>query len=236
MGYNLKPSYSSVDELQTRDRAITVLYGRQPDDLGGNIVPIAVDAAGNLTVGTGLSLSASDIDFGDVVIKGVTDPSLQGTVHTPGEERVGLIRVGDAAAPDANLYEVLTRDPRFNFIGTALEVTAGGTGTVYATQTISVVAPTFTTFASTGIVGANVRGFNNKSFVVRNTGANPVQVRAFVSMDNAVAYDVPILVASTLAAGAAVWVDDSRAFTHLRFELQRDPAGDTTVTIKGFAQ
>lgn len=235
MGYNLKPSYSSVDELQTRDRAITVLYGRQPDELGGNIVPIKVDAAGNLTVGTGLSLSASDIDFGDVVIKGVTDPSLQGDVYTAGEERVGLIRVGDAGAPNANLYEVLTRDPRFNFIGTALEVSAGGTGNLYAVQTISVVAPTYTTFASTGITAGNVRGYLNKSFVAKNTGANPVDVRAFVSMDNGVTYDVPILAAATLAAGASVWVDDSRAFTHIRFELQRN-TGDTTVTIKGFAQ
>lgn len=236
MGYNLKPSYSSVDELQTRDRAITVLYGRQSDDLGGNIVPIKVDAAGNLTVGTGLSLSASDIDFGDFVMKGVTDPTLQGDVHTAGEERIGLIRVGDATAPNANLYEVLTRDPRFNFIGTALEVSVNGTGNVFATQTISVVAPTFTTFASTGVTGANVRGYTNKSFTAKNTGANACQVRAFVSMDDGVTYDVPILVASPLASGASVWIDDSRAFTHLRFEIQRDVAGDTTVQIKGFAQ
>jgi hypothetical protein len=235
MAYNLKPSYASVDELQTRDRAITIMYGRQPDALGGNIVPIKVDAAGNLSVGTGLTLTASDIDLGDFVMKGVTDPLLVGDVHTPGEERIGLIRVGDAAAPNVNLYEVLVRDPRLNFIGTALEVSAGGTGNLYALQTISVVAPTYTTFASTGITAANVRGYNNKSFVAKNTGAVSCQVRAFISMDNGVNYDVPILVASTLAPGASVWVDDGRAFTHLRFEIQRG-AGDTTVTLKGFAQ
>ncbi len=235
MGYNLKPSYSSVDELQTRDRAITVLYGRQPDELGGNIIPVKVDASGNLSVGTGLTLTASDIDLGDFVMKGVTDPLLVGDAHTPGEERIGLIRVGDVAAPNANLYEVLTRDPRFNFIGTALEVSAGGTGLVFAAQNISVVSPTYDTFASTGITAANVRGYLNKSFVAKNTGANTCQVRAFVSMDNGVTYDVPILPASSLVAGASVWVDDGRAFTHIRFEIQRG-AGDTTVQIKGFAQ
>jgi len=235
VGYNLKPSYSSVDELQTRDRAITVLYGRQPDALGGNIVPIKVDASGNLSVGTGLTLTASDLDLGDFVMKGVTDPLLVGDTHTPGEERIGLIRVGDAAAPNVNLYEMLVRDPRFNFIGTALEVTAGGTGTVFAVQTIAVVAPTYTTFASTGITAAAVRGLTNKSFVAKNTGAATCQVRAFVSLDNGVTYDVPILAASTLTAGASVWIDDGRAFTHLRFEIQRG-AADTTIQIKGFAQ
>lgn len=235
MAYNLKPSYASVDELQTKDRGISILYGRTPDALGGDIVPIKVDASGNISVGTGLTLTAGDIDLGDFVMKGVTDPFLQGDVHTVGEERIGLIRVGDAGAPNVNLYEQLVRDVRFNFTGGALQVTAGGNGTIYAAQVIAVVSPTFDSFASTGITAANVRGLNTKSFTVENIGANPVSVRAFVSLDDGVTYTIPILASTPLAAGSSVWVDDGRAFTHIRFELQRG-AGDTSVRIKGFAQ
>lgn len=233
MAYNLKPSYSSVDELNSRDRAISILYGRQADALGGNIVPINVDAGGNLILGTGMTLSASDIDIGDVVIKGVTNPALQGTTYTPGEERIGLIRVGDASAPNASLYEVLVRDPRLTFTGNSLQVTGGNNA--IAAQTISIVAPTFTAFASTGISPLLVAGYRDKSFVVTNTGANSVTVRAYVSMDNGAAYDTPILVPSALAPGAHLWMDDARAFTGVRFEFQRG-AGDTTVVIKGYAQ
>lgn len=236
MSYNLKPEYASVDELNSRDRAISIMYGRQDDAAGGKIVPIKVDAAGNLVIGTGLTLAASNIDLGDFVMKGVTDPLLTGDAYTAGEERIGLIRVGDTSAPNANLYEQLVRDPRLTFTGTALQVTAGGNGTVYAAQTISVVAPTYTTFSSTGIADANVRGLNQKSFTVENTGGvNSVSVRASVSMDNGVTFTTPIINSTLLAAGSSIWIDDARAFTHIRFELQRG-AGDTTVRIKGFAQ
>lgn len=235
MTYNLKSSYASVDELSTRDRGVSILYGRQPDALGGNIVPITVDAGGHLSIGTGLVLSASDIDIGDVVIKGVTDPTLQGTVYTPGEERIGLIRVGDITSPNANLFEVLTRDPRLNFVGSALEVTSGASGTIHPIQNITITAPTYTTFSSGSITPYSALGYVSKSYLVKNTGAIQAQVRAFVSLDG-VTYDIPVLAASLLAPGASTWISETRAFTGIQFQVQRDPGGDTTMQFKGFAQ
>lgn len=61
MNYNLKPSYSSVDEFTTRDRGISILYGRIPDSLGGDIVPIAINAEGQLSLGTDITLNVSEI-------------------------------------------------------------------------------------------------------------------------------------------------------------------------------
>lgn len=239
MAYNLKPSYASVDELQTRDRAITILYGRQPDALGGNIVPIKVDADGNLSIGTNLMLSASDIDLGDIVMKGVTDPSLQGDVHTPGEERVGLIRVGDLSAPDVNLYEVLVRDPRFSFVGAALQTTAVGSGTVFPVEMgLAVTAATHTTFAPIGQT-FNLKGLLERALYILNTGAADVDIRGVASIDDGVTFDIVVVAASTLSAGASALtsadIGGISAFTHFKWEAQR-VAADTTVTIKGFGE
>lgn len=175
--YNLKPVYEGVDELTSRDRAMTILYGRQPDALGGKIVPIEVDGAGKLVIGTGLTLTASDIDLGDFCMKGVTDPSLKGDVYTPGEERIGLIRVGDAGAPNTNLYEILVRDPRFSFnVDNAVKVAVNTTGTaVQHFNGTATVVPATITFAA-----------KSKSILIENTNAavNPLQV----SFDGGVTY------------------------------------------------
>lgn len=233
MSYNLKPSYSGVDELQTRDRGVSVLYGRTPDALGGEIIPIKVDAAGSLVFGTSVSLSG---EF-TALSKGIFDPTFVDPQPEAGASIVGLMPANSVAAVSSSLYALLAQDPRFTFTSGALNVAASGTNsTIFATQNISVVAPTYTSFSSSGITPANVRGFASKSFVAKNTGANPCQVRAFVSMDSGTTYDVPILSASVLAAGSSVWIDDERAFTNFQFQIQRDPSGDTTVQLKGYTQ
>lgn len=120
MGYNLKPAYTSVDELQSRDRAISILYGRQPDPLGGNIIPINVDASGNLVIGSGLVLNTDDIDIGDIVLKGITSAA------GPGLADDTEVRLGARAATGqpAGLYSLFTEDPRLTFTASALHVNA----------------------------------------------------------------------------------------------------------------
>src|ERR1035437_5377793 len=49
MTYNLQPSYATVSELTTNDKAISVMYGRMAD---GTIVPIRVDSSGAVAVAT----------------------------------------------------------------------------------------------------------------------------------------------------------------------------------------
>lgn len=61
MSYDLKTFYASVDELTTRDRGLAIVYGRVPDNLGGGVVPIKVDATGALLLGTSVTLNVSDI-------------------------------------------------------------------------------------------------------------------------------------------------------------------------------
>lgn len=78
MGYNLKSSYSGTEELTSADRAIAVLYGRQPDALGGNLLPIAIDAAGNLTLGASVTLNVSEVT--PVLVEQENPALLQATV------------------------------------------------------------------------------------------------------------------------------------------------------------
>ena len=107
MSYNLKPSYSGVDELTTRDRGVSIIYGRKPDALGGEIVPIGVDTDGNLTIGTVLNLDTSDINIGDVVVRGIYDPSVVGPNPEVGEARIGLKLLSDLSPINTGLYAVL---------------------------------------------------------------------------------------------------------------------------------
>lgn len=235
MGYNLKPTYSSVDELQSKDRAISILYGRLPDNLGGSIVPIRVDGSGNLIIGTALSLDTDDLDIGDVVVKGITDPTLDGSTLTVGEERFGLHRVGDLTAVNADLHAVLSWDPRMNFSGASLNITTSGSGVVFATATATIDSPAYDSYTDVGSA-YSVQGYSRKSFTLRNTGVNPVNVRGFASVDGGVTYDVPITPAANLDPGGLLWVDEERAFTHFKFQVQRNAAGDSSVELKGFAQ
>jgi hypothetical protein len=62
MSYNLKPSYPSVDAFTTRDRGVSVLYGRVPDALGGDIVPVAVNATGQILIGSDITLDVSGLN------------------------------------------------------------------------------------------------------------------------------------------------------------------------------
>jgi hypothetical protein len=67
VSYDLKAFYDSVDELTTRDRCLSVMYGRVPDSLGGGLVPVGVDASGNLQLGTNITLNVSEITPVNVV-------------------------------------------------------------------------------------------------------------------------------------------------------------------------
>jgi hypothetical protein len=199
--YNLKPVYEGVDELTTRDRAMTILYGRQPDAIGGKIVPIEVDGAGKLVIGTGLTLTASDIDIGDFVMKGVTDPSLKGDVYTPGEERIGLIRVGDASAPNTNLYEILVRDPRFSFdSNNRLSVNVNNTGSsVQHFNAIATIAPAPVIFAATSksILIENVNAAVNDLYVSFDGGINYKRIKQNETIGLEV--ELPSMMIKTLA-------------------------------------
>ena len=113
MTYNLKPSYAGVDELTTRDRGISIMYGRKPDALGGQIVPISVGNDGSLTVGSVLSLSTEDLNIGDVVVRGIYDPSVVGLDPEYGEARFGVKQVGDSSPINTGLYAVLVNGSAF---------------------------------------------------------------------------------------------------------------------------
>src|ERR1017187_9556865 len=65
--YDLKAFYASVDELTTRDRCLSVMYGRIPDALGGGIVPVNIDIQGNIQIGTSVVLNVSEITPVNVV-------------------------------------------------------------------------------------------------------------------------------------------------------------------------
>jgi len=289
MSYNLKPSYPNIDALDTRDKAVSVIYGRTG---GGTIVPISVDSSGRVVIGAPLILNTDNIDIGDVVIKGITDPSVVGVSPTVGEVRFGMHRVGDAAAVNPNLHTLLTWDPRmtfdgagklkvdtsvtidsvdigdvnikgkdvlggpdqyiytvqntdlswalhthdsrFTFTGGAVHTTTAGSGTIFAAVAANITSPAYDTYADVG-TAFNVQGFNKKSFTLKNTGATACDIRGFASMDGGVTYDIPLLPPANLNAGGLVWIDDERAFTHFKFQVQRNVAGDTSVQIKGFA-
>ena len=82
MSYNLQPSYNNVDELETRDKAINVLYGRRASD--GTLLPISIDDNGHLVIGTGIVLSPQDIRLGAVEIQ-----------DNDSNNRVDVIPIGD---------------------------------------------------------------------------------------------------------------------------------------------
>lgn len=93
MAYNLQPSYNSSDDLTTKDRGLVVMYGRRSDGL---LVPINIDNAGNLQIGTGLVLSASDIQLGAVEIK-----------DEDSDKRLDVIQINDIITPGSDAYRGL---------------------------------------------------------------------------------------------------------------------------------
>src|ERR1035437_10216117 len=61
MTYNLKEQYETCSELVTNDKSISTIYGRRPSD--GALIPINIDDQGNILIGTGVTLSVSDINL-----------------------------------------------------------------------------------------------------------------------------------------------------------------------------
>ena len=59
MTYNLKPSYNTVSELITNDKALSVIYGRLAAD--GSLLPINIDAQGNLMLSGSIVLNVNEI-------------------------------------------------------------------------------------------------------------------------------------------------------------------------------
>jgi hypothetical protein len=226
--YKLKSSYTGPEQLDTKDRALSVIYGRTPDKFGGDLVPIAVDSTGRIVLGSGLVLDVGDLDIGDVRIKGITNPA----DPVGSEHFAGMTALVDA--PYAGLFALLTEDPRQQFVGGALRITPFLSGTIFPEVTTNIVAPAYNSFADVGGT-YSVTGFIRKSFVLKNTGANPVDVRGFVSVDGGLIYDIPLLPTSNLNPGGVVWVDDERAFTHFKFQVKRNIVGDSIVVAKGYA-
>lgn len=222
MGYQLKKSYKSVDELETRDRALSVIYGRTDDALGGDLVPIRVDAAGNLIIGTQLNLETDNLDIGDIVIKGTTDVAQSASA----EERLGLAIVG--ASPSIGLagqYSLLTQDPRQNFLDNALETLSQDK--LFATDN-------FTTVDGPAFVQARpvegdllVRQYKSKMIVLLNTGANSAQYSIMGSVDG-VNFDITIANNALIASSQTVAVDEERVMTHIKITAHSTGAGLST--------
>jgi len=224
--YKLKSNYSGPDQLDTKDKALSVIYGRTPDKFGGDLVPIAVDSTGRIVLGSAVVLDVGDLDIGDVRIKGITNPA----DPTGSEQLAGMVALG---APYVGLYALLEEDPRMQFVGGALRITPSLSGTIFPEVITNIVSPTYDSFADVGSI-YSVTGFLRKSFVLKNTGANSVDVRGFVSVDGGLIYDIPLLPSSNINPGGVVWVDDERAFTHFKFQVKRN-AGDSIVVSKGYA-
>ena len=230
MSYNLKESYGSIDELDTKDKALMVLYGRTPDILGGNIVPINVDAAGNLIIGTQLSLETDNLDIGDIIIKGTTDVAQS----TTAEERIGLAAVG--GIPSVGLvgqFSILTQDPRLNFTSGGLNV--NGADQLYVSEAFVTADAIANARPTNGDLV--IRTYKSKTIVLTNTGANDARVTIMGSVDAGTNYDVTIINDVLLQAGNTLISDETRAMTTLRIQARSAGAGlPTTINSRAYAQ
>jgi len=249
MSYNLKPLYENSDELETKDKAISVMYGRVPDEFGGHLVPITVNSEGRIVLGTGLTLSTDNIDIGDVVLKGISAPLGGPGLDT--EQRLGVVASGGGMA--AGFYSLLTQDPRFTFQGATpnqnLNVFVAGLShtasqEIFLPESTSIVVGTHATWGNVyqgREVGGpaltstiyDLRGHTQKFVMITNTGAASCLVRAYGSIDFS-NYDIPIQVSTPLLAGASLLIEEDRPFMSIRFQIQRDLA-NTTVSTKGYA-
>lgn len=235
MGYNLKQSYNSIDELESKDKAISVLYGRTPDALGGQIIPVAVDSGGRITIGSGITLATDNIDIGDIVLKGTAD-----VAQTPAsEERLGLAII--AAGPSVGLagqFALLTQEPRYTFTTGALNVNVASTQVTGVERFfVSEAYVTIDANANARPVEGDldVGTFRSKSIVITNTGGNDARVTIMGSIDGGANYDVTISASTLVAAGNTLAIDESRAMSHVQIEARSDLAGNpTTVNTRGY--
>lgn len=149
MAYDLKSFYNSVDELTTRDRSLAIMYGRVPSTLGGGLVPINVDAAGNLQIGTEITLNVSEITPVNVV-----QPSsalLNATVVQP----TAALLNATAVQPTASLLNAtVTGTVAATQSGTWSVTSTPVTDLAPATQNIT--TQDLATTATTGANGQNI--------------------------------------------------------------------------------
>ncbi len=222
MAYNLQPTYPSIESLESRDKALSVMYGRT---IGGPLVPIKVDTDGRIVLGSSISVEA---DLGEITIKGTSN------VAQTAEERLGLSVV--SGIPSAGLvgqFALLTEDPRQNFTNGGLNV--NGSDQLYVTEAFATADAIANARPSDG--NLDTRHYKSKTVAITNTGANDARITIMGSVDGGSNFDITILSDGLLTAGNTVIADEARAMTDISIEARSDMAGmSTTVNSRAYAQ
>jgi len=158
MAYNLKPSYVNIDEIDSRDKALTVLYGRRSD---GALIPINIDNNGNIVIGTGIVLAPSDIKLGAVEIQD-NDSGI----------RTDVIQIGDSisfppysgTSDNYRGFLILGKSPA----GNAQPLSFDSSGSLYVT-TVSPIYNTYNQFGATSTIDGSWSTIITKSILAGET-------------------------------------------------------------------